>query len=105
MGAPDTACIAYRLSQAPYRPLFEQIWGSGSFDISWPPSTGTICATPAGASILGGGATPVPLSSGDRTRANQVYDHWGQSISSYEASSNVSAFSSKFDAFLKGNYT
>ena len=27
MGLPDTACIAFRLSQAAYRPLFEQIWG------------------------------------------------------------------------------
>src|SRR5260370_22115582 len=33
-----------------------------------------------------------------------VYDHWGQSIDSYEQSLQVSAFSSKFDAFLKGNY-
>src|SRR6266446_4707373 len=26
---PDTACIAFRLSQAVYRPLFELIWGEG----------------------------------------------------------------------------
>src|SRR5258705_4624633 len=31
MGFPDTACIAYRLSQAEYRPLFEAVWGAGSF--------------------------------------------------------------------------
>ena len=35
MGFPDTACIAYRLSTAVYRPLFDQIWGDG-FDINWP---------------------------------------------------------------------
>src|SRR5207302_10454131 len=40
------------------------------------------------------------LSPGDRTRANTVYDHWGQSIDAYEQSVQVSAFSSKFDAFL-----
>src|SRR6266404_891279 len=33
---PDTACIAFRLSQAVYRPLFEQIWGFGSFEIAFP---------------------------------------------------------------------
>ncbi len=33
MGFPDTACIAFRLSEAVYRPLFEQVWGAGSFDI------------------------------------------------------------------------
>jgi len=27
MGLPDTACIAYRLSQSQYRTLFEQVWG------------------------------------------------------------------------------
>src|SRR5437868_6189857 len=30
MGMPDIACIPYRLSQAVYRPLFEQRWGAGS---------------------------------------------------------------------------
>src|SRR5262245_36006019 len=30
MGFPDTACVAFRLSQAEYRPLFEQVWGKGS---------------------------------------------------------------------------
>src|SRR5258707_696413 len=33
MAFPDTACIAFRLSQAVYRPLFELIWGAGSFNI------------------------------------------------------------------------
>src|SRR5258708_9564871 len=32
---PDTACIAFRLSQAIYRPLFELVWGAGSLDIKW----------------------------------------------------------------------
>ncbi len=39
MGFPDTACVAFRLSQAEYRPLFEQVWGKGSFDIKFPPET------------------------------------------------------------------
>ena len=51
-----------------------------------------------------GSATPIPLSPGDRTRANTVYDLWAQSIDSYEQSVQVSAFSSKFDAFLAGKY-
>ncbi len=42
--------------------------------------------------------------SGRSTRANAVYDHWGQSLDAYEQSA-VSAFSSKFDAFLEGKYT
>src|SRR5881296_3114594 len=33
MGLPDTACIALRISQAVYRPLFELVWGV-DFDIN-----------------------------------------------------------------------
>jgi hypothetical protein len=29
MGFPDTACIAFRLQTAVYRPLFEEVWGAG----------------------------------------------------------------------------
>jgi cytochrome c peroxidase len=105
MGFPDTACIAFRLSQAVYRPLFEEVWGEGSFDIKFPIETERICATPGGAAVFGGNTTPVPLSAGDRTRANIVYDRWAQSIDSFEQSVQVSPFSSKFDAFLAGKYT
>src|ERR1700757_2933905 len=104
MGFPDTACVAFRLSQAEYRPLFEQVWGTGSFDIKFPPETDHICDTPGGAAVFGGSTIPIPLSPEDRTRTNMAYDHWGQSIDSYEQSLQVSAFSSKFDAFLKGDY-
>jgi cytochrome c peroxidase len=101
----DTACIAFRLSTAIYRPLFETIWGTGALAINFPPNTEEICSTPGGASIFGGSATPIPLSPDDRTKANDVFDHWGQSLDQYEASPDVSGFSSKFDAFTKGNYT
>src|SRR5712692_1046212 len=103
MGNPDTACIAFKLSRAPYRPLFEEVWGKGSLAISFPANTASICATPGGA--FGTNTTPVNLSAADRTRSNDVYDHWGQSIDAYEQSVQVSAFSSKFDAYLKGKYT
>jgi cytochrome c peroxidase len=73
-------------------------------DIKFPPETERICATPAGAAVFGGSTKPVPLSKADRTRANAVYDRWAQSIDSFEQSVQVSAFSSKFDAFLAGKY-
>jgi cytochrome c peroxidase len=104
MGFPDSACVAFRLSQAAYRPLFEEVWGEGSLDIKFPRETERICATPGGAAVFGGSTTPVPLSAADRTRANTVYDRWAQSIDSFEQSVQVSAFSSKFDAFLAGKY-
>jgi cytochrome c peroxidase len=105
MGLPDTACIAFRLSQAQYRPLFEQVWGGGSFDIKFPRDTEEICATPGGAARFGTNTTPVRLSPEDRTRANSVFNHWGQSLDAFEKSREVSPFTSKFDAFLAGSTT
>src|SRR5438067_7369753 len=49
MGNPDTACIAYKLSQSAYKPLFELVWGEASLDIRFPRDTERICATPGGA--------------------------------------------------------
>jgi cytochrome c peroxidase len=79
MGFPDTACIAFRLSKAVYRPLFEQVWGV-DFHIRWPGNTEQLCATPGGAARFGSSATPIRLSPEDRTKANNIYDHWAQSI-------------------------
>jgi cytochrome c peroxidase len=104
MGFPDTACVAFRLTTAAYRPLFEQIWGVGSLNIKFPKDTESICDTPGGASRFHGSVTPIPLTAEDRTKANEVYGHWGQSIDSYEQSVQISAFSSKFDSFLAGKY-
>jgi len=103
MGNPDTACIAFKISQAPYRPLFELVWGA-DFDIKWPGNAAEICGTPNGAARFGGSATPIALSPDDRTKANNIYDHWGQSISFLESSKDISPFTSKFDAFLAGTY-
>jgi cytochrome c peroxidase len=105
MGLPDSACIALRLSRAEYRPLFEQVWGKGSLDIKFPQNAEKICATPGGAAAFGTDATPVKLTPQDRTRANRVFDNWGQSIDFFEKSKEVSPFTSKFDAFLAGNAT
>src|SRR6266404_1100525 len=103
MGLPDTACVAFRLSQAVYRPLFELVWGQDSLNIHFPGNTEAICATPGGAAAFHGDTTPVILNREARLKANEVYNHWGQSLDAYEQSVQVSAFSSKFDAFLKHN--
>jgi cytochrome c peroxidase len=100
MGFPDTACIVYRLSQASYRPLFEQVWGADSFNIKWPHNTEEICATPGGAAKFGSDTQPVKLSPEDRTLSNNDYDHWAQAVSFLERSDDVSPFTSKFDAYL-----
>jgi cytochrome c peroxidase len=96
---PDTACIAFRLESAVYKSFFEKIWGD-DLDIKFPANTEEICEVPGGASAFGTNTMPIKLSPEDRARANDVYDHWAQSLDQYEASPDVSAFSSKFDAFL-----
>ncbi len=104
MGFPDTACVIYRLSQAAYRPLFEDIWGEGSLDFHWPEDTEKVCSIPIGAQAHANNPTPVPLSPEARAKSNTAYQHWGQSLSFYQNSPDVDAFSSKFDAFLAGDY-
>jgi cytochrome c peroxidase len=104
MQFPDLACIAFRLQTSVYRSLFQEVWGD-SLDINFPSDTEKICDTPAGAAIFGSNTTPIYLSPQDRAKASSVYDHWGQSISKFESSPDVSAFSSKFDAFLASKYT
>jgi cytochrome c peroxidase len=105
MQFPDTACVAFRLFTAPYRALFQTVWGANSLTIAWPANTEQICDTPGGAAIFGGNTEPIALSPSDRQLATTVYDQWGYSLEAYEASANISPFTSKFDAFLAGNYT
>ena len=105
MQFPDTACVAFRLQTAPYRNIFEEVWGVGSLDIVFPPNTEDICEVPGGAAFFATNTRPIPLSPADRIKANEVYNHWGESLDQYEASPDVSAFSSKFDAFLAGKAT
>jgi cytochrome c peroxidase len=102
---PDTACIAFRLTTAVYKPFFIEVWGDAIDTIKFPNNTEEICATPGGASVFGTDTMPIKLSPADRSIANDVFNHWGQSIDQYETSADVSAFSSKFDAFLDGKYT
>ena len=91
MGLPDSACIAWRLSQSQYVAIFERVWGAGSLTgINFPSNTEQICSTPAGAASFGTSVTPVNLSPTDRNRANVIFDHWGQSISAFEKSKSVS---------------
>jgi len=105
MGMPDSACIVRRLSLSAYRKLFETVWGPQAFAITWPANVDQICSTPAGAAVFGGNPNPVSLSPVDRGRSNATFDQYALSVTAYEGSPDVSAFSSKFDAFLAGKHT
>jgi len=100
MGLPDPACLAYRLSTAPYRKLFETVWGADSFAIQWPPDVDKVCSTPA--PPTNDVQYPVHLSVADRQRADHVYDGFGLAVAAYEASPEVSPFTSKYDYVQAG---
>jgi cytochrome c peroxidase len=100
MGLPDSACVAYRLSRAPYRRLFETVGGTDSFGIHWPTDADKVCATPGPPPA--NDPLPLHLSPADRARADHAYDGFGLAISAYEFSPEVSPFTSKYDYVQAG---
>jgi cytochrome c peroxidase len=98
MGLPDFACAVYRASQRPYRALFESVWGAQAFAFAWPADVAQVCATPGPPAA--NDPTPVHLSGRDRGVAAATFDQMAMSIASYEASAEVTSFTSKFDAVL-----
>lgn len=97
LGFPDSACVAYRLSQAPYLFLFKAVWGIGITAIKFPSHIEEICSTPTQ-----GPADPdfpgnVPLDELSRSLAKTVFDQFAMSIAANEAGPDVSPFTSKFD--------
>jgi cytochrome c peroxidase len=100
MGLPDSACVAYRLSQALYRKLFETVWGADSFNIHWPSDAEKVCAIPGPPPA--NDLYPLHLSRADRASADHVYDQFALAISAYEFSPEVSPFTSKYDYVQAG---
>jgi cytochrome c peroxidase len=98
MALPDPACAVYRISRGPYRALFERVWGPQSFAINWPADVEKVCSTPAPAPA--NDSLPVHLTSTDRGIASASYNFMGLAMASYEASPEISPFSSKFDSAL-----
>ena len=101
MANSDTACVVWKASQSEYAPLVKSIWGAQSFAIHWPGNVATVCAKPGPPPA--NDPLPVHLSAVDRGTSNSTYDHMAMAMASYESSPDVSAFSSKFDAYLAGN--
>jgi len=100
MGLPDIACAVYRASKRPYRALFEAVWGRQAFAIEWPADVEQVCDQPGPPAAHD--PTPVHLTDLDRGRAGATFDQMAQSIAGYEASAEVTTFTSKFDAVQAG---
>jgi cytochrome c peroxidase len=86
---PNAACVVYRVLNpavpADYPVTYQDVWGDPG--IVWPgdPCSGSIS-----------------LSDEDIAKVNQAYDNIALSIAAFEASFEVSAFTSKFDFARKG---
>jgi cytochrome c peroxidase len=100
MGLSDIACAVYRASQQPYRALFEKVWGQQAFAIAWPGDVEQVCDRPGPPPASD--PLPVHLSPTDRGRAGATFDQMAQAIANYEASAEVTPFTSKYDAVLAG---
>lgn len=107
----DEGCVVYRISLSKYATLFKTVWGAGVFDIAWPPNVEQVCNTPGGiptqvssSTVYKPGPNPIilNLSPRDRTTAASTFDEFAQSIAAYEASPDVSPFTSKYDYVQAG---
>ncbi|MDB4876172.1 MAG: putative methylamine utilization protein MauG [Gemmatimonadetes bacterium] len=98
MALPDAACAVFRMSRGPYRAYFERVWGAQSFAIHWPAGVEQVCSRPAPAPA--NDTLPVHLSAIDRGIASATFDAMALSMASYEASPEVSPFTSKLDSAL-----
>ncbi len=98
MALSDAACAVYRVSRGPYRAYVERVRGAQSFAIHWPANVDKVCATPGPAPASD--PWPVHLSAIDRGIASTTYDFMALTIALFEASPEVSPFSSKFDSAL-----
>jgi cytochrome c peroxidase len=100
MGLSDSACVVYRVSISPYRFLAQRVWGAQAFTIQWPDDVESVCSRPAQPPAWD--RYPVHLSAIDRGAANRTFDQVAEAIAAYESSSEVNAFSSKFDFVMAG---
>jgi cytochrome c peroxidase len=90
---PDAGCVVLRVGASEYAALYREVWGGDIDAISFPADADALCGRD--------GAT-LPLTVADRARVRVEYDRIARTISAFEASPAVSAFSSKFDAWVRG---
>lgn len=86
----DHACVVYFVCMAEYPVTLDDV-EPDSCDIVWPDDVDTQCGL---SDYL------VPLDPADEALVDAAYDNIALAIAAYEASSEVNAFSSKYDAYL-----
>jgi len=94
-GLSDNACVVYRVCDPAngYPVPFQAVWGPGACNIAWPPDADSTCAMEG---------VMLALTPADRDKVDMAYDQVALSIAAYEGSSEVNAFTSKYDAVVAG---
>jgi cytochrome c peroxidase len=95
---PDMLCVVYRVCNpvTPYPVSFEEVWGDGVCEISWPENLDKMCAQKE---------ISIQLPDREMEKVSKVFDKIALSIAGFEASKEVNPFSSKFDKYMKGEAT
>ena len=89
---PHAICVLYTIAEGPYADLWEEVWGDDLRDNEFPEGLDKWCR----------GKGDVDLTVLEGWDWESAYGRVGLSIAEFEASSEVNAFSSKFDAYLLG---
>ena len=92
---PDRACVIYRVREGPYSELWLGTWGDEIADVSFPESMDQECRRDADDFGL-------TFSLQDQDILDRAFGQVGLSIAAFEASPDVNAFSSRYDAWKAG---
>ena len=92
---PDRSCVIYHVLEGKYADLFYAVWGMDAANVSFPDDMTQECRK-------SGSDFDVDFSPADELLLDAAFDQVGLSIAAFEASPEVNAFSSRYDAWKAG---
>lgn len=92
---PDPVCVLYFIATGRYAQLWEDVWGEDLRDLAYPANLDRACRL----------ENPISYPPSLATQVAANYDRVGLTIAAWEASTEVNAFTSKYDAWVAGMAT
>jgi cytochrome c peroxidase len=92
---PDRSCVIYKVLDGKYADLWYETWGPGIENVTFPKDMSQECRRESD-------DFDVDFSDAEDALLDAAYDQVGLSIAAFEASSEVNAFSSRYDAWKAG---
>lgn len=93
---PDEACVVERVRSSGIGAAYREIYGTGIDRIAFPSDIETLCSR---------GGERLALPDEVRRQVDVEWDNIARAVAAFEDSEEVNAFSSRYDAYLEGNYT